>query len=217
MLLQPGKTGRKTMKTDRMGPVTGMCAGLCAAALGFAGLWACGGKSGGDEVDAAVDAEVIDAEVQEDAEIPEPDCGIDATQIYGDVATLAAPAWEGRKPGTAGNQAAMDMVETIFIDLGLMPAGVGGTYRQPFAYNQWDILEMPSVTLESTPLTLATEFIVFNYSGTGNATAEMVFVGHGITIPPFNPAQHPNCPLGSSGYDDYESVDATGKIALVSI
>lgn len=204
------------MKTDGMTLMKGMFVVLCAASMGFVGLWACGDKSGGhDEVDAAVDAEVVDAEVQEDAEIPDPDCGIDATEVYDDVATLAAPQWEGRKPGTAGNLAAMDMVETLFTDLGLMPAGVGGTYRQPFAYNQWDILEMPSLTLESTPLAVGTEFIVFNYSGTGNATAEMVFVGHGMTIPSFNPVQYPNCPLGSSGYDDYDSIDATGKIALV--
>jgi hypothetical protein len=36
-----------------------------------------------------------------------------------------------------------------------------------------------------------------------------------MTIPPFSTTDYPSCPLASTGYDDFEGIDATGKIVLV--
>lgn len=45
------------------------------------------------------------------------------------------------------------------------------------------------------------DYAVFSYSGSGDVTAEVVFVGYGITAPELN-------------YDDYAGIDVTGKIVL---
>ena len=140
---------------------------------------------------------------------------IDPQRVWDDVVYLASPALEGRRPGDPGNEAALDYVETLFTDLGLTPAGESDTFRQPFTFDRWAVQGSPDLTLASTQLTAGTDYLVFDYSGSAAVTAEIVFVGYGITVPPFTQSQHPQCPLDPGGYDDYAGVDVTDKIALV--
>lgn len=61
--------------------------------------------------------------------------GIAVQRIYDEVAYLVAENLQGRKAGSHGNRTAVDHVESLFRDLGLVPKGINGTYRQGFAYN----------------------------------------------------------------------------------
>lgn len=181
-------------------------------------LAACGGGSSGQE-DAGADASGIpDAEVTPDAS---PDAAVDPFEvdpqrIYDDVEWLADDARQGRMAGEQGNEDALDYVEALFTALGLQPAGDNGTYRQAFLFDYWSILSPTALEVDGSPLTSSSEYAVMSYSGSASTLAEIVFVGYGLTIPPFSAATYPNCPLDpATGYDDYAGVDVTDKVALV--
>jgi Peptidase family M28 len=139
---------------------------------------------------------------------------LDQDRVFGDVAWLAHDDRGGREPGTAGNEAAMDYIETHFMELGLTPAGEGGTYRQAFEFNQWKLTAPTSLVVNGVPYS-SEEYFTMSYSGSASAVAEVVFVGYGLTVPPFDPTAYPNCPLDPAGYDSYAGVDVTGRVALI--
>lgn len=57
---------------------------------------------------------------------------VDAATLVADVDTLSAPAMEGRRTGTPGNQRARTFIVGRFRDLGLKP--LGRDYEQPFTF-----------------------------------------------------------------------------------
>lgn len=166
------------------------------------------------ELDGGADAE-SDGDIEADVEEADP-FDFDRRRIFEDLSYLASDELGGRAPGTAGNDAAMDLVEDLFESLGLAPAGDEGTYRQSFGYDEWNIIGTPEVMIDSVSLEYSDQFLPFAYSGSGEVTAEMVFVGYGMTIPPFDREEYPDCPIDpDAGFDDYEAVDVTGRIALL--
>ncbi len=141
---------------------------------------------------------------------------IDPQRIYDDVAWLADDARAGRYPGEPGNDDALDYVQTLFEDLGMAPAGDGGTsYRQAFPFEHWEQLSAAELTIDGQTLSEGSDYLVWSGSGSGNVSSDLVFVGYGLTVPPFDPAQHPSCPLDAGGYDDYAGVDVTGKTVVM--
>jgi Zn-dependent M28 family amino/carboxypeptidase len=62
---------------------------------------------------------------------------VDRAQLMRDVTTLAAPAMEGRRVGTAGGMKARAFLVERFAQIGLTPAGADG-YLQPFTAVQRD-------------------------------------------------------------------------------
>ena len=140
---------------------------------------------------------------------------LDPQRIFDDVAYLASDEMGGRSPGTEGNEAALQYVESVFEEYGLVPVGDEGGYRQAFTLEQWQQLAPAELTLGGVELTEGSDFVVFSNSGSGDVTAEMVFVGYGLTVPAFDPGTYPDCPFAADGYDDYAEVDVTGKIALM--
>jgi len=143
---------------------------------------------------------------------------IDAGRMYRDVAALAADELLGRLPDTAGNEAALEMVETLFVELGLSPAGdsAGTAYRQDFGFESWSLRRPSMLELDGEPLTHGRDFVEFQYSAGGTVTAEIVFAGYGMTVPPFDQADHPGCSLDpATGYDDYAELDVKGKVVLL--
>lgn len=157
------------------------------------------------DADAATD---VDVDVEEPVEF-------DIQRIFDDVAWLAHDDRGGRLPGAGGNTASVEYVRALFEELGLTPGGDNGTFLQEFTFSIWELVGEPEVTVDGTPLENGTELLVMQYSGTGLVEAEIVFVGHGMTVPPFDPAAFPDCPLPATGYDDFADVDVGGKIALV--
>jgi hypothetical protein len=142
-------------------------------------------------------------------------CEVDPERVFDDVAFLSSEEMAGRYPASEGNDAALAMAEAAFDELGLEPAGDDDTFRQLFDFQAWSLLEAPSVAIGGGDLVPCTEFDVLSSSGSAALTAEIVYVGYGMTVPPYDPADYPDCPLPPTGYDDYEGVDVNGKIALV--
>lgn len=202
-----------------------LCMAVAGASLG------CGSDDAEVEGprDAGLGEEASVDVVSEDVVVPLPDaadgeeeetaaparCDVDPQRVLQDVQRLASPALAGRAPGTPGNEEALAYVESVFLDTGLTPAGSNGSFRQTFPHVVWSLLGTPTVVLGEHAAEPGTEFAVFAQSGTVDVTAEIVFVGYGMTMPAYDPGAYPNCPLDPAGYDDYADMDVDGKIVLV--
>jgi hypothetical protein len=122
------------------------------------------------------------------------------------VRVLSAPEMDGRAAGTPGATRAADHVDRAFAQAGLRPGGDAGTFRQAFTVPT-GIAPGPRNTMAvlvpgAAPLARGRDFTPLASSADGATTAEVVFVGYGITAP-------------ALGWDDYAGVDARGKLVLV--
>ncbi len=122
------------------------------------------------------------------------------------VRTLADPAMDGRASGTAGADRAAAHIAAAFKAAGLTPAGEAGTYLQSFSVPTGLRLGTPNtlamVSPASRPFALAKDFTPLSVSADGSLTADLVFVGYGITAPDL-------------GYDDYAGLDVRDKVVLM--
>lgn len=131
------------------------------------------------------------------------------------VSILASEAYQGRMAGSEGGEMAAGYVEGVLSGLGLEPAGQDGTYRLPFQLTVFEELAPAQVEWDQQALAELEDYELFMGSGSGDVTAQVVFAGYGLTVPPFDPAAYPDCPLGSGGYDDYTGLDVTDAIVLL--
>jgi hypothetical protein len=121
---------------------------------------------------------------------------------------LCSPKYAGRLTGTPEYNKAAEWSASLFKKWGIKPAGDNKTYFQKFANPYTLVLDAGEVTL--TNPTGAKDGRRYRYqedyypdatSDKGTVTAEVVYVGYGITAPELN-------------YDDYKNVDVKGKIVL---
>lgn len=159
---------------------------------------------------------VQDADQNEDADADvDEEFSFNIQRVFDDVAWLSNADRTGRAPGTQGNIDAIEYVKDLFDELGLTPAGDEGKFLQAFDFDQWEINGTPSFGVDGTSFAYDETFQVLQYSGGGEIDAEIVFAGHGITVPAFDKDTYPDCPLPETGYDDFEGLDVSGKIVLV--
>jgi hypothetical protein len=120
--------------------------------------------------------------------------------------TLAAPAFAGRRSGTAGGTAAEAWIASQFGAFGLRPGGPDGTFFQSFPVVGYEpkkaSLEILDGPFGRLPLVDGDDFTLFLTPAAGKGTAEAVFVGYGID------AQ-------AKGRNDYAGCDLKGKIAII--
>lgn len=133
------------------------------------------------------------------------------TAIEAHMRYLADDKLAGRKPGTPGYELAAQYVAGQFKKLGFKPAGQRGTYRQAVPLRKAQVKEEASSLLviqtgREQPLTYGKNFFLSpNFgSAVSDITAEVVFVGFGVSAPEL-------------GYDDYRGdglagLDVRGKI-----
>ncbi len=136
---------------------------------------------------------------------------IQSQPLYDYVAELVSEKFGGRLTGTKEYEACVAWVESLFKGWGVEPGGENGTYRQLFP-NPYTIV-FPGGVCEMhvpagkggvirKPYKYEDEFIPGGTTGSGEVTAEVVYVGYGVTAPEL-------------GYDDYKGVDVKGKIVLM--
>lgn len=130
------------------------------------------------------------------------------------VKELTSEKYGGRLTGTKEYDACAEWVADLFSKFGLKPGGENGTYFQLFP-NPYTVV-LPGCELSMhIPVSSKTskevvkkyyqyedEFIPGGTSGSGEVTAEVVYVGYGVTAPEL-------------GYDDYRGVDVKDKIVLM--
>lgn len=120
------------------------------------------------------------------------------------VAYLASDALEGRDTGTPGFEKAANWVAEKFRAWGLAAAGDNGSYFQafPFSYLKTEF-ELPKLTVGKREFDFEDrDFSVLRFSGGGKVSAEVVFVGFGISAP-------------DRGLDEYAGLNVRDKIVLV--
>ena len=137
---------------------------------------------------------------------------ISSHTLYGYVKELVSEKFGGRLTGTKEYNDCTEWVAGLFKSWGVKPAGDNGTYFQSFP-NPYTLifpdgevsLTLPQAKSKDVivkPYRYEDEFIPGGTSGTGQVTAEVVYIGYGITAPELN-------------YDDYRGVDVKGKIVLM--
>lgn len=129
---------------------------------------------------------------------------IQSDRWLADVKYLASSDLKGRGSGSLELNQAANYIADQFKKAGL--EALRGSYFQPFdavigaelgQNNQAALLGISRRTYR-----LRQDFTPLGFSGSGDKTADVVFVGYGITAPEYN-------------YDDYAGMDVTGKVVLV--
>jgi len=125
------------------------------------------------------------------------------------IKVLASDEFEGRAPGTKGEELSVKYISDQFKKIGLKPGNPDGTYTQ----------EVPLAGIKSEPrmsFTIGDKTIDLKYPDDFVASSarlepeikvdksDVVFVGYGIVAPEY-------------GWDDYKDVDVRGKILLMLI
>ncbi len=135
---------------------------------------------------------------------------IKATEMYTLVDTLASPQYEGRLTGSEGFHRAVKMTVDYFKQYGIQPIEDNDNYTQlyPVSYTKvYDSkltvhLKNKKGKEEVLECQYFKDYYPMNFSGSGNASGQIVFAGFGITAPEFE-------------YDDYIGVNVKGKIVMV--
>jgi hypothetical protein len=127
-------------------------------------------------------------------------------QAAGYIEQLCKPEFEGRKTGLPGARKAAEWIGSQFQSWGLQPGGDNGTFIQEYPMIVTHQKKTAQLKLKNGtfgPITYQDEndFHLYFNSGSGKVTAEVVFIGFGISEP-------------QKGWDDYIGVDVTGKIAF---
>src|SRR6266545_5090654 len=132
-----------------------------------------------------------------------------AILLAGALSSLATDEFEGRAPGTKGEELSVRYIADQFKQIGLKPGNPDGTYTQ----------EVPLAGIKSEPkmsFTVRDKTIDLKYPNDFVASSarlepeikidnsDVIFVGYGIVAPEY-------------GWDDYKNVDVRGKTILMLI
>jgi len=125
------------------------------------------------------------------------------------IAEISSDAYEGRGPGSAGDEKARTYLAGRMAELGLEPGGDDGNWDQPFELVGVNALQPSFWTFngQDSSLTLKQwdQFIVSSGVQQGHVEvneAELVFVGYGIQAPEYD-------------WDDFKDANLDGKILLI--
>jgi Zn-dependent M28 family amino/carboxypeptidase len=135
----------------------------------------------------------------------------DAGRMLGDIKTLSSDEFEGRAPGSKGEELTVKYLEEQFRKIGLQPGNTDGTFVQP--------LPLVGITASNTrPLTVSgngkkatfkwrDDLVAWTKRVTDSSSldnSELVFAGYGVTAPEFT-------------WDDFKDVDVKGKTIVVLV
>ena len=136
--------------------------------------------------------------------------GIESQTLMGYVEELCLEKYAGRLCGTEEYKLCAEWVISLLKEWGVEPGGDNGTYYQNFPNPYTLVLPGCEVSLDMKVndavikkyYTFDDQFIPGATSGSGEVTAEVIYVGYGITAPEL-------------GYDEYAGLDVRGKIVLM--
>ena len=153
---------------------------------------------------------VVSALAQPAAPAPPP-TSFSAPAIVAHVKVLASDEFEGRAPGSKGEDLTIKYLTDQFTALGLAPGSADGTYVQPVPMVGMTTDAKTTLVFDkgTTKQTLAyrDDFVAWTRRVVDRVAlenSELVFVGYGVTAPEFN-------------WDDYKGVDLAGKTLVVLI
>jgi Zn-dependent M28 family amino/carboxypeptidase len=136
---------------------------------------------------------------------------IEAAAVLRHTRVLSSSEFEGRAPGTPGEEKTVAYLAEQFREIGLKPGAADGTYFQDVPLV--GITPEPSAALvfrkagASQTLAFKDDFVAWTKRTVESVTldrSELVFVGYGVQAPEFR-------------WDDYKGVDLRGKTIVVLI
>jgi len=136
---------------------------------------------------------------------------IDPANLTQTVRTLASDQFQGRAPGTIGEERTTGYLIGRLQALGLEPAGTDGGWTQPVPLLHTRLGTPTTLAFDrngtATPLTYGTDIYVSTLQPKDHAVvqnAPLVFVGYGVTA-------------AERGWDDFKGQDLKGKVAVFLI
>jgi Zn-dependent M28 family amino/carboxypeptidase len=136
---------------------------------------------------------------------------IDPDKILDDIKVLASDKFQGRAPGTPGEQMTVDYLVSQFKSLGLKPGNPDGTYIQKVPLVGITGTETKPLVFSkgSDTLQLKWKDDVVAWSkhvapSASISNSDVVFAGYGVTAPEYN-------------WDDFKGLDVKGKTVIVLV
>ncbi|HEV2864038.1 MAG TPA: M28 family metallopeptidase [Pyrinomonadaceae bacterium] len=134
---------------------------------------------------------------------------VTADDILRHTKVLASDEFEGRGPGTRGEELTVKYLTEQFQKLGLKPGNPDGTYTQKVPLAGFRAQPQMSVTAGDRQLSynFPDDYVAVSrrlVPETKIDNSEVVFVGYGVTAPEF-------------GWDDYKGVDVKGKTVVMFV
>jgi len=136
---------------------------------------------------------------------------IDTANLTQTVRTLASDQFQGRAPGTIGEERTTGYLIGRLQALGLEPAGTNGGWTQPVPLLHTRLGTPETLAFDrkgtAVPLTFGTDIYLSTLQPKDQAVvqnAPLVFVGYGVSAP-------------ERGWDDFKGQDLKGKVAVFLI
>ena len=136
---------------------------------------------------------------------------VDTNAVLEHVKILASDEYEGRAPGTRGEELTVAYIQEELKKIGLQPGNTDGTYVQKVPLAGITVQGAPVLTFKKgakrQELMWKDDYVAWTKRFVETAAvndSEMVFVGYGIQAPEF-------------GWDDYKGADLKGKTMVVLI
>lgn len=127
--------------------------------------------------------------------------------LVGHVQTLASDEYDGRSPGTRGEELSVEYISRQFAAAGLQP-GVSGSWVQDVPLATAEVTNNPALRIGNSSYAYGADFVAWtkrqNAPRISIDNTELVFVGYGVTAPELN-------------WDDFAGVDVRGKIIVMLI
>ena len=135
---------------------------------------------------------------------------ITVEKLFGYAKKLSSKDYAGRLTGTPEFRACANWMASLLEEWGIKPAGESSTFLQSFPNpytvvfvgGELSYLYRSSGRMRKKQYAYEKEYYPGSQSGDGRLSAEVAYVGYGITAPEMN-------------YDDYADVNVSGKIVLV--
>src|SRR5687767_5478076 len=134
---------------------------------------------------------------------------ITSESMLAHIRTLSSDAFEGRAPGTPGEDSTVAWLTAQFKALGLAPGNPDGSYVQAVELIGYSGSSTASIRMgnRTIPMRPNDDFVAISRHDTSEvnvANSEIVFVGYGVVAPEY-------------GWDDYGDVDVRGKTVLIMV
>lgn len=133
-----------------------------------------------------------------------------AARLLGHIRTLSSDEFEGRGPGSRGEEVTIKYLEDQFRSFGLEPGNPNGTYLQDVPLVSIIPDERMQLVLTGHGQTLQPkyrdDYVAWSKRPEASASidADLVFVGYGVQAPEFN-------------WDDFKGRDVKGKVLVVLV
>jgi Zn-dependent M28 family amino/carboxypeptidase len=134
-----------------------------------------------------------------------------SAELLADIKTLSSDQFQGRGPGSKGEDLTVDFLTARFRKLGLKPGNPDGTYVQKvpmvgITAAMSDELTFSGPGAKKLTFKYPDDYVAFTSRVAADTgfDANLVFVGYGVVAPQY-------------GWDDYKGLDVKGKVVVMLI